>query len=318
MKRIALSMWILLAVLALGCSDDPVIPYNPPYYPPAPEDHTGYMRATIDGHNSDPYRYFRIYRSMGTDWEGSITISAGYGSDPILDLTLSFISGPGTYPLGVNPETTPGGTAKYNPRFLESWETPLTGASGFVTITARTDKRIAGTFHFTADKTGLGDGPPTISFTNGEFDITCLEDLPPLPTGAGSTFSGTVGDASFNAATVMGINPGFDTFQVDADNLEFDFKLWSKVTVAAGNTYGIPSQIEMRLDERGTPNAWSGGSGPDVGTLTVLSQSADRIVATFTATLPSLVGSPEIAVTGEVDSHLKMVAAASLPRLSTK
>ena len=179
------------------------------------------------------------------------------------------------------------------------WSTPLNGASGFVTITARTDKRIAGTFHCTTAGILPSITPPTRSVTDGSFDVTIDAGLPPLPTGVGSTEIATIGGTPFNGATIVGINAGGGIFSVGADNTVYSISLLPKIPVTAGNTYGIPSQMSITLAEMGTTNSWWGGLGADIGSVTITTFNANRLIATFNGTLPVLGGAPAtMTVTG--------------------
>lgn len=218
-------------------------------------------------------------------------------------LALSFIVGPATQPLGVNIGTTPGGIGSVLAA-AESWTTPLDGASGFVTVTARTGERIAGTFHFTAE--GLGTTPPITSVTGGAFDITVSTGLPPLPTGVGSTAIATFGGAPWNAATVVGTHPGPGAFGLSAASTAYTISLVPKVTVSAGNSYGIPSQMALTVTRTGAADSWYGGLGADVGTVTVATFETDRLVATFVGTLPPLNAASPLTVTGgAVNAYLE-------------
>jgi len=227
--------------------------------------------------------------------DGALLVSGTRLSDgSSVVLSLAFMSGPATQPLGVNPASTPGGIGSviYTSK---TWLTPLDGASGFVTITARTATRLAGTFHFTARES---PGSATLAVTNGAFDVTEPGGLPPLPTGVGSTAVATLGGAPWNAATIAGTGAAAGTFALAAGNEAYTLVLSPKVTVAAGGSYGIPSQVSLQVNRTTGGGAWSGGTGADVGTLTVTTLTADRLVATFNATLPHLSGGTALTVAG--------------------
>ncbi|HKW15358.1 MAG TPA: hypothetical protein VJS69_12795, partial [Candidatus Krumholzibacteria bacterium] len=108
--------------------------------------------GTIDGASwKSDAALIQITAANNAARQGELVIS-GYSTSAKRGITLniSFFSGPATQPLGVNPITNPGGTGTVliTPNL---WMTPMSGQAGFVTLTARTDKRIAGTFHFGAD-----------------------------------------------------------------------------------------------------------------------------------------------------------------------
>ena len=214
----------------------------------------------------------------------------------VLTLMLSFIIGPATQPFGVNIGTNPGGVGSVVVG-AESWTTPLDGASGFVIITARTGTRIAGAFHFDAEA-AVGTTPAATFVTDGAFDITVPAGLPPLPTGVGSTTIASLGGTPWNAATIVATHPGAGVFGFSASTTTYSLSLVPKVPISAGNSYGIPSQMGMSVIRTGTTDSWYGGVGADVGTVTVSAFTADRLVATFIATLPPLNASSSLAVTG--------------------
>jgi hypothetical protein len=227
--------------------------------------------------------------NLGTIVMSGIDISTGQG----LVLALSFISGPGTYPLGVNIGTTPGGTGSVTGS-PDSWITPLSGAAGAVTVTVRTATRIAGTYSFSADPL-LGGGPAAV-VTNGKFDITVASGLPALPTGEGSTVTATLDGGAWNAATVIGLNPGEGILSLAADNTAYTINMTAKVPLVAGNSYGIPSQISFTIIRTGTADAWAATSGEDIGFFTVDTFSATRAVGTFGGTFPKSGGGPALEV----------------------
>jgi hypothetical protein len=230
--------------------------------------------------------------------QGTLIITGFQPSTGIaLNLSISFFIGPAAQPLGVNLGTTPGGIGSVTIA-PDIWSTPLNGAAGFVTVTVRTDKRIAGTFNFTAAAFTPSTTPPTIEVTEGAFDITIDEGLPPLPTGVGSTAIATIDGTPWNAATIVGIHPGPGIFSVAADNTVYSIVILTQVLVTAGNTYGIPSQMHMTVSRMGTSDSWYGGLGEDVGSVTITTFDANRLIASFSGTLPPLSGNSSLTVTG--------------------
>jgi hypothetical protein len=262
--------------------------------------------ATIDGQAwASDTSLIGVSGSATPTRTGTLVIS-GYqvSSGRALTLTLSFFIGPASQPLGVNIGTTPGGvgTVTVAP---DIWLTPLSGAAGFVTLTARTDKRIAGTFFFTA-AANAGVVPATRTVTGGAFDITIDAGLPPLPTGVGSTTIATIGGTPWNAATIIGLNTGSGIFGFGADNTAYSLSITPKIPVAAGNSYGVPSQMNMSVIRTGTADSWAAITGPDIGTVTITTLSSNRLVATFSATLPPLNAASELSVTGgAINAHLQ-------------
>ena len=203
-----------------------------------------------------------------------------------LSLAISFFIGAATQPLGVNSGTTPGGsgTVLAPP---DSWLTPMSGAAGMVTLSARTANRVAGTFHFTAEALA-GATPASRVVTNGAFDITVEAGLPPLPAGVGSTMMATVGGAPWYAATIVGLNAGSGVFSLNASNTAYSITIVPKQPVAAGNSYGVPSQMGITVSRPGSTDSWWGGLGADIGTVTITTFATDRLGATFSGNLVPL------------------------------
>ena len=222
-----------------------------------------------------------------------------------ITLNLSFIIGPATQPLGVNPITNPGGTATVlvTP---DIWMTPMSGQAGFITITARTDKRIAGTFHFGSDALVGGTVPASRNVTNGKFDITVAGGLPALATGVGSTSTATIGGTPWNGATIVGIRTGASTFSVTSSTTAYTMSFTTVVPITTTGAYNIGPDVTMQVQQTGTANAWAQVGGPSAGTLNITSLDAGRIVGNFTATLPKQGGGTALTITsGTVNAYLQ-------------
>ncbi len=299
-RQTGLAFLLLLVGLAAGCGGGD----NGPVNPGGGGGNT--FTATIDGQAwASDTALIQVSGSAAPTRTGTLVISGFQASSGrSLSLILSFFIGPATQPLGVNTGTTPGGTATVSAT-PNSWLTPLNGAAGFVTLTARTDQRIAGSFFFTADALA-GATPATRAVTAGAFDITIDAGLPPLPTGVGSTAIASLGGTPWNAATIVGLIPGSGIFSLGADNTAYSISISPKLPVAAGNTYGIPSQMNMTVIRTGTADSWAAITGPDIGTVTITTFEANRLVASFSATLPPLNAPSSLTVTGgAVNAYLQ-------------
>lgn len=197
---------------------------------------------------------------------------------------LAFISGPGTYPLGMNIGTSPGGTATVTAG-AGAFTTPLSGAAGTITITTLTATRVAGTFSYVATAT-LGTGTSTV--TNGVFDV-------PLSTGytvptadlAGSTMTATINGTPHVMATLTGIGGGASTRVLGGMNLDYSISITVGPITApeSGPLTGftVPTR-RVTITRVGTAQSW-GGAGNDTGTLTITSVTATRVTGTFSGTL---------------------------------
>lgn len=305
MKRLSGIATLVLGLVAVGCGggDD-----GGELAGPGPGGGGGNtFSATIDGTawKSDT-NLISITGSATPTRPGTLLIS-GYqaSSDRSLLLMLSFIIGPATQPLGVNIGTNPGGTGSVT-LTSDIWLTPLSGQAGFVTITARTDKRIAGTFNFTAEALVGGTLPATRTITSGAFDITIDAGLPALPTGVGSTSTATLGVTPWNAATIVGLNPGAGSFSVSAANTAYTIAFSPQVPITTPGDYGIPSEVLVQVNQTGTANGWAAVTGPDIGTFNISYLDANRLVATFSGTLPNItVGAALTIANGTLNAYLQ-------------
>lgn len=297
MKRMLLPAFLVLGLIAVSCGGGDDGPADPGGGGGGGGGNT--FTATIGGQAWTADKNLITVSGSDTPTRfGTLVISGVQTSTGTsLSLSLSFIIGPATQPLGVNPGSNPGGTGMLTVA-PDIWMTPLSGQAGFITITARTDKRIAGTFNFTADPSL--PGPPAKVVTNGAFDITDAAGLPPLPTGVGSTAIATIGGTPWNAATIVGINPGGGIFSIVADNTAYSITILPKVAVVAGNDYGIPSQMGLTVSRTGTADSWAATTGPDIGSVHITTFDADRVWAMFSGILPPLAAASSLTVSGGV------------------
>jgi hypothetical protein len=254
--------------------------------------------AVIDGVNWASDEAFISVTGISTPTREGMLIITGFeaSSGRGLSMGISFFIGPATQPLGVNTGTTPGGTGTVMVT-PESWTTPMSGQAGFITLSARTATRVAGTFNYTAEALG-GAVPAARVVTGGAFDITKDSGLPPLPTGVGSTAIATIGGVPWNAATIVGLSGGGTSFTLAADNTSYSITLSPKQLVSAGNTYGIPSQMGITVLRTGTADSWWGGLGADIGSITITTLTTNRVVATFNGNLVPLNAVGNLAVGG--------------------
>jgi len=62
----------------------------------------------------------------------------------------------------------------------------------------------------------------------------------------------------------------------------------------------------MTVIRTGTAESWYGGLGADVGSVTITTFATNRLIASFSGTLPPLSGSSSITVTGgAINSYLE-------------
>jgi hypothetical protein len=189
-----------------------------------------------------------------------------------------------------------------------SWLTALNGEAGSVTITTRTDSRIAGTFQFDATNVP-GTAAGIARVTNGEFDITVSGGLPPLPTGFGSSVSANLDGDFWNAATIVANSPSFGAFNLVGSTTEFSISIVPKVQVSAGETYGIPFQIDLLITRIGSDDTWHAEGGPNVGTVTITEFTNDALVGAFQGSIPQATGGIEqmLVTDGQFNVYLQPI-----------
>ena len=232
-----------------------------------------------------------VYTLTGTQVSGSTARS--------IALSLYNISGPGTYPLGVN-STNFGGTAS----FLDgssSWFTPLDGVAGTAIVTSLTSSRIAGTFSFTA----ASAVPPisTRSVTSGAFDLPITGTPGTVQPYQGSSLRATLGTTAWIGATIVIVSKtggayafgGSSTPTVAGPGTSNMNIILTGVngpgTHAVGPAQG--SQLSVTFGGSGYSSNLTGSSGSVV----VTSVDANRLKGTFSATLASG-GSAALSVSG--------------------
>lgn len=293
MNRILLVTALTLSLFACGGGDDGKEPTNPG------GQSGNHMTAKIDG----------------VAWTGSAEVHAGtsgarmanmniIGTDlsPLVSviLNLSFVEGPGVYPLGVNPLTNAGGTGSVV-RATDHWLTPLSAMAGSVTITTRTSTRIAGTFAFTADRTP-GTGAPVV-VTDGEFDVTKAAGLPPLPTGTGSEVSAEMDGTSWSGATVS-VEQNGERF--GGSNTTYAMSVGFHDAPIQGHTYAIGPTASMSASRTDNNDSWLSASQDSVGYVIVSKVTAERLEGTFAGHLApaGTASSPLVVTNGSFSVHI--------------
>jgi hypothetical protein len=214
-----------------------------------------------------------------------------------LTLTLGYIAGPGTYPLGVNSGTNAGGlglvSAPQGGGSFGIWSTNLTGSAGTVTVSSLTSTRMSGTFQFTAPPQNFTSTTGIRVVTNGVFDMPLPSGFTSVPANnKGSTVSATIGGKSWNAATIVSLGAnGVFGFTATTDSLSVS--LTPGTVMSAGSTYPIGGGggAIMTVVKSGTGTSWTSGVGGAVGSLTIATASAARASGTFSATLSGTSGS---------------------------
>lgn len=243
------------------------------------------MTATIDG---QAFAATLVQANPVSTVPGSLSFTGVVTSGSTarsISIALGFIPGPGTYPLGMNIGSSPGGTANYVSG-SSSWLTPLTGAAGTITITTLSATRVVGTFSFTAPP--IVGGGANVVVTNGTFDVPRSTGYTvPTADEAGSTIRATINGSPFVGATVIGIGGGTETRVIGGNNTVHSFSIIVGPISGPGGGALTGSTVPLRkvtVQLMGTVQSW-GGAGNDVGTLTITAITATRITGTFSGTL---------------------------------
>jgi|SRR5450432_287434 len=250
----------------------------------------GSLSATIDGAAWVSASTMTTISSSAAS-PGQFSVSGTQGTPQSyvsLSLALGYIAGPGTYPLGVNNGTTPGGTATVidaSTTAFTDWMTDFTGSRGSITFATLAGGRMTGTFLFTAPPQLGGTATNTRTITDGAFDLPVPSTFT-LPTGfdTGSTLSATLNGQPWNAATVEGLgDTSTGVFSIGGMTTGISLSLTTKVPASVGGTYD-QTAITFLVTGSGSNCCW-GGTGT-IGSVTITTLTANRATGTFTATLP--------------------------------
>jgi len=311
MRPICLSLFAALCVVATACAggDSPTDPDDPGNGGGGGGGATSgtRMTATIDGQTwsagtaaGSVVALQHAPRSGGYLITG-IEVLANGGVNRSLLITINNISGPGTYPLGVDAVSVYGGFAGITESGGRSWTTPISGAAGSITITALTTTRIAATFSFTADATANG-ATGTRTVTNGVVDAPLQGNavMPVLTDSMGGKLSASVGGAAWNAA-IIAAGTSATHLSISGINNRQTLILTIPKPTATGTFVlsNAPGSILQAWD----PNAVSPagarccwGIAGDVGSMTITSLTITRVKGTFTATLRPQPGTAAVAI----------------------
>ncbi len=243
------------------------------------------ITATVDG---VPFASTTAQANAVTTTPGSIAFSGSQiAGATVRNMTfnLAYIPGVGTYPLGTNIGSTPGGVVSYLAG-TNSYTTPLSGTAGSITISTLSATRVAGTFAFTAAPV-VGSGANAVA-SGGTFDVPLSAGyVAPTAALAGSTMTATIGGTPRVMATVTGLGGGTDSRTLGGQDLTWSISIslgpFSAPGSGALTGFNVPLR-RITIQRIGTTQSW-GGAGSDVGTLAITTLSATRITGTFTGTL---------------------------------
>ncbi len=123
----------------------------------------GDMSASIDGQS------WTGTLATAASYQGTVLGFAGTNGSYQINITLTGVSGPGTYSLGSGQlSIATVATVSTSPQV---WITSSTGGTGSVVITSLTSSAVAGTFSFTAvPSSGGASGNKAV--TSGQFNVS--------------------------------------------------------------------------------------------------------------------------------------------------
>ena len=258
---------------------------------------TSQMSATIDG-QAWSSAAGSVTALQVSPLNGSyIILGLGSGAAASMSFNITFITRPGTYPLGVDAVSVQGGFAGVTGGGATggTWLTPISGAAGTITITTLTTTRIAGTFTFTATASGGGATGSKV-VTNGQFDAPISGNAPisVLTDSMGSKMSASLNGQAWNAGIISGQTSATHLSLSGINNLQT--LLFTIPKPSATGSYQLsnaPGSILLVWDPNAVAPAGARccyGIVGDVGTLTITSLTTTRIKGTFTASLRAQAG----------------------------
>jgi hypothetical protein len=252
---------------------------------------TNGMVAQIGGQNFTTANGFAM--ATATQATARIYYISIAGSDGVagtdIFLGLSNISTPGTYPFGVDGMTVFGGDATVIDG--TTYIAPNTGAAGTFTITTLTDDRIVGSFSFDA----VGPGPlyATRLVRNGQFNLPLARagPFPNYPDQYGSVFSGTIGGAQWNAASVVATKSSGLGMVVANSKYNIIFASNPMPTAAGdipvGSAAGQMTVIISDIGDSAPDRAvWTTTVAGSTGNFAITSLTATRMIGSMNVTLP--------------------------------
>lgn len=281
MRRLA-PLLVLLALAACGSDGGTG---------PDPDDNGNVLRAEIDGEDWSASQLTITAGANTGQLPGALIFSGSSITQPsrAMVIHLSRVTGPGTYPLGVNTGTNAGGTLSLVIGSV-SWWTPLMGNEGTVTITSMSGGRVRGTF--TATLQPLAGGTGTIEITDGEFNVPINPGyVAPAADNLGSTVEGSVGGQEFHGATVQGFADG-GTVIIAVSTDEYLISI--NMSPAEVGSLPLSNTLPLRTVSVVRSAPFGGGSWGTLtgasGTVSIASISATRITGSVNVSLPAAGG----------------------------
>ncbi len=206
-----------------------------------------------------------------------------------LVVSLYNITGPGTYPLGVNSSNFGGiGTFGEN---QGAWVTPLNGTAGTIIVSSLTSSRIAGTFNFTGSE--LANPSATRTVSNGAFDLAITGTPGTVQPYQGSTMKATLGGTAWIGATIVviaktgGVYSFGGSSQTGGAGLGLSNVSITLSGVTAPGTYQLGPATGSTISATYAGTAYRSNFAGSSGSVVVSSVDANRMKGTFSGTFGS-------------------------------
>jgi hypothetical protein len=201
-------------------------------------------------------------------------------------LSLSNITGTGTYPIGVTPQVF-GASALISQAPSSGWSSPLSGDAGEIVITTLTATRMVATFEFLA--TPLMGTAVNKTVTEGQFDIVVSGTGGLAAANQGSSLTGTIGGPFIGATGAVSLNSG--TLTIVSTNPTRNITIGiANMTGAGSYTLGASPLRTIQVGD-GVGAVWTSNTSGGSGSVTISSATTQRIVGTFTAAVVGVAGS---------------------------
>lgn len=275
----AVVFWLAPLLILTACGDDG---------PTGPGQGEYYISASINGQSWNALSN-QIVAGPSSAIPGSIFFQGASLGNPghAVAIALGRITGPGQYPLGMNPGTGSGGIVTYTSG-AQAFTTPLTGAAGSITISEISSDAVTGTFQLTATPL-VGDEAP-VSITNGRFHVPLssgFEVAPPEERGnlISLTFGGAATGQFVGGTVAAAGEPG--TLMTFSGTNQTYTVIVALSSVSAVGTVPLQNTLPIRrisVQPSSGTGVW-GNNPNDSGTITVTSVTGGRIQGTFTGTL---------------------------------
>ncbi|MGE0159924.1 MAG: hypothetical protein AB7T31_10990 [Gemmatimonadales bacterium] len=223
--------------------------------------------------------------TLNSSQPGALVIAGtdfvGLTGSKSIQLNLAYLAGPATLPLGVNILTNAGGGATLQivaGSSATSYNTPMSGAAGTLTVTSLTATRLVATFSFTADPVALGF---TRNVTSGALDIALPTGFAPAPaTNRGSRISATINGQPWNGATVLGTgNLGAGTISLGGSNTVYSVLILPFPSASVDSLSIAAGEVSVAVQLLSASQFW-GGPG-STGSVTFTSLGNNYATGTF-------------------------------------